>query len=248
MSHNDGKLVLTTSWDDGHPLDLRIAGLLAKHGLRGTFYVPLENSRPTLSVAQIHDLAASFEIGAHTVHHRILTELSDDEARAEVFESKARIEEITSKPCRAFCFPSGRFTRAHIHMLVGAGFSSARTVELLSIEFPSERDGIAMIPTTVQAHPHSSWSYMRNTLKRSKYTALSRFLLFDNYAQGWESVATALLCRAAKNGGAFHLWGHSWEIEENHQWQALERVLEAMAEAGQSTPCFTNSELCSNGH
>ena len=26
---------ITTSWDDGHPLDLRVAGLLAKYGLRG---------------------------------------------------------------------------------------------------------------------------------------------------------------------------------------------------------------------
>ena len=32
---------ITTSWDDGHPLDLRVAELLAKYGLQGTFYVPM---------------------------------------------------------------------------------------------------------------------------------------------------------------------------------------------------------------
>ena len=28
---------ITTSWDDGHPLDFRVAELLAKYGLPGTF-------------------------------------------------------------------------------------------------------------------------------------------------------------------------------------------------------------------
>jgi hypothetical protein len=28
---------ITTSWDDGHPLDLRVAELLAKYGLKDTF-------------------------------------------------------------------------------------------------------------------------------------------------------------------------------------------------------------------
>jgi SAM-dependent methyltransferase len=31
---------ITTSWDDGHPTDLRVAALLAKYGIAGTFYVP----------------------------------------------------------------------------------------------------------------------------------------------------------------------------------------------------------------
>ena len=30
---------ITTSWDDGHTLDLRLADLLDKYDLRGTFYV-----------------------------------------------------------------------------------------------------------------------------------------------------------------------------------------------------------------
>ncbi len=32
---------ITTSWDDGHPLDFRVAELLSKYGLRGTFYIPM---------------------------------------------------------------------------------------------------------------------------------------------------------------------------------------------------------------
>lgn len=32
------QLIITTSWDDGHPLDLKIAELLDKYGINGTFY------------------------------------------------------------------------------------------------------------------------------------------------------------------------------------------------------------------
>jgi peptidoglycan/xylan/chitin deacetylase (PgdA/CDA1 family) len=241
------KLRLTTSWDDGHPLDLRIAELLAKYGLRGTFYVPLENSRPTLSAEQIRDLSSGFEIGAHTVHHSILTDLSNDAARAEIAGSKEYIEEITGKPCATFCFPSGRFGTAHIHMLAEAGFTAARTVELLSLERPYTKWGISMIPTTAQAHRQPTRSYLRNAVKRFRLKTLWSFLVHDNHGTDWAAMAISLLRRAKESGGVFHLWGHSWEIEENQQWPALERVLAAMAEASQFAPCATNAELCFNG-
>jgi hypothetical protein len=37
MSKANRPFVMTTSWDDGHPLDLQIAQLLSKSGLAGTF-------------------------------------------------------------------------------------------------------------------------------------------------------------------------------------------------------------------
>ena len=244
MSNNGKDLVLTTSWDDGHPLDLRIAEALAKYGLHGTFYVPLENSRPILSSTQIRDLSSAFEIGAHTVRHRILTELGNNEARCEIVESKARIEEMTGKACQTFCFPSGRFTGAHVCMLREAGFSAVRTVELLSLDFPRVRNGIAMIPTTVQAHQHSLGVYIRNGMKRRRVPAFLN--LRACYESDWGAMAMALLRRAGSSGGVFHLWGHSWEIEETQQWQALERVLEAMAETGRSACCAPNGKLRTN--
>lgn len=239
-------LTITTSWDDGHPLDLRIAELLAKHGLRGTFYVPLENTRPTLSPAQIRELGSEFEIGAHTVHHVILTTLSNDAARAEIKKSKKRIEEITSEPCPVFCFPSGRFAAAHLHMLTEAGFTAARSVELLSLSRPRERNGIAIIPTTLQTYPHPPLAYLRNAAKRFRGEALWNLFRY-NRSTDWVATAIALLDQARAAGGVFHLWGHSWEIEENQQWSALDRVLAAMSEASRFAPCVTNAELCSNG-
>ena len=140
---------ITTSWDDGHPLDLRIAELLMKHGLRGTFYVPLENCRPTLSATQIRALSAEFEIGAHTVNHVILTSLTNDRAREEIGESKRRLEDITGKLCSVFCAPSGRHAPAHLKMLGDGGFSAMRSAELLSLDRPRLHHGLALIPLSL---------------------------------------------------------------------------------------------------
>jgi glycosyltransferase involved in cell wall biosynthesis/peptidoglycan/xylan/chitin deacetylase (PgdA/CDA1 family) len=245
-SNNGSHFTITTSWDDGHPLDLRIAELLAKHGLRGTFYVPLENTRSTLSAVQIRDLSSAFEIGAHTLHHLVLTTLPSDRARAEIVQSKARLEEITGKRCKVFCFPKGRYASAHVEMLGEAGFTGARTVELLSFNRPRAENGIAIMPTTLQAYPNPAFTYVRNAAKRFRFKAVGSLLL-HSHGTDWAATALALLDHAQESGGVFHLWGHSWEIEEYQQWQALDRVLAAMAEYNRPANCVANSELCANG-
>lgn len=237
---------ITTSWDDGHPLDLRIAELLAKHGLRGTFYVPLENTRSTLSRVQIRDLSSAFEIGAHTLHHLVLTTLTSDRAREEIVQSKAQLEQITGKPCKVFCFPKGRYANAHVEMLGEAGFTGARTVELLSFNRPRAEHGIAIMPTTLQAYPSPTFTYVRNAAKRFRFKALWSLLL-HSHGTDWAATAGALLDQAQESGGVFHLWGHSWEIEEYQQWRALDRVLAAMAEYNRPATCVANSDLCRNG-
>src|SRR5436189_5212479 len=80
---------ITTSWDDGHPLDLRVAELLAKYGLQGTFYVPQTADTGTMTATQIRELGSTFEIGAHTMHHLDFTAATEQQVRAELNESKA---------------------------------------------------------------------------------------------------------------------------------------------------------------
>ena len=68
---------VTTSWDDGHPMDVRLAALLEKHGVLGTFYVPVRyNQFPVMNGDQIRALRSmGMEIGSHTVTHPKLTRL-----------------------------------------------------------------------------------------------------------------------------------------------------------------------------
>lgn len=237
------RLVMTTSWDDGHPLDLRVAELLAKHGLTGTFYVLLETPFPVMTQQQIRELASEFEVGAHTVHHVELSAAPDSVARAEICESKQRLEEITGKRCSTFCFPKGHFYKKHLEMVRESGLQGARTVELLSLEKPLNVGGVVLIPTTIQAHSHDLSAYARNCVRRGR--ARNLLQLFRAGGQkSWESLANRLLRKACDTGGVFHLWGHSWEIDTFRQWDALDRVLRLMSQIAKSGSCVTNAEIC----
>jgi peptidoglycan/xylan/chitin deacetylase (PgdA/CDA1 family) len=232
----------TTSWDDGHPLDLRVADLLAKYNLTGTFYVPLENSRPVMMPAQIRQVSASFEVGAHTTHHVVLTDAPDEQAEGEIRESKGRLESITGRSCEGFCFPKGRFHRAHLRMVCRSGFRFARSVELLSIRTPARRFGVFVVPTTVVAAPSSWGAYVRNGAKRLAMRNVFRSLLRAR-SSDWTATARAMMRIVAQHGGVFHLWGHSWEVEEQRQWQQLECVFHDMQELRSALPCVPNSGL-----
>jgi peptidoglycan-N-acetylglucosamine deacetylase len=236
-------LAITTSWDDGHPLDMRVAELLANYGLPGTFYVPLQAERRVLDTEQIRDLSSSFEVGAHTVHHTPLTGLSPDLAKEEITRSRHVLEQITGRECLMFCFPQGKFNRAHIPMLRKAGFAAARTVEMMSIEAPLAMDGLLLMPTTVQVFSHRAPALVRNLAKRVAARNLCHWLVhcrrFD-----WLAVVESFLQLAKCRGGVFHLWGHSWEVDEHNQWDRLEEALRLLAEQRGYARFLTNSQVC----
>ena len=48
-----------------------------------------------------------FEIGAHTLSHARLSDLSGSDLRREIVESKQRIDEEIGRPCRVFSWPYG---------------------------------------------------------------------------------------------------------------------------------------------
>ncbi|MGB2622501.1 MAG: polysaccharide deacetylase family protein [Candidatus Acidiferrum sp.] len=235
---------MTTSWDDGHPLDLRVAELLVKYGLEGTFYVPRSSQKQVMNRSQIRDLSKLFEIGAHTLEHVAIDRLSDQEASLQLSGSRQWIEELTGKSCRAFCFPGGKFRPRQLQLVRDAGYQAARTVELLSTANPRRIAGLCLIPTSVQVFPHGPYAYARNALKR-----FSASVVFSPgsvlLSRDWATLAKHLFLRTTERGGVFHLWGHSWEIDERGQWENLEMFLTAMCQRHEDLKSVTNSELCS---
>ncbi|MGE5611352.1 MAG: polysaccharide deacetylase family protein [Bacillota bacterium] len=234
---------ITTSWDDGHPLDLRVAELLTKHGLQGTFYVPRVSERSTLAAAQIRQLSSSFELGAHTLHHVDLTRAQDATATAEIVKSKPWLEDVTGQPCVMFCPPLGRYEQRHMPIVRAAGYLGMRTVELLSLDWPRLRSGLHIMPTTIQAYPHRAMAYTRNAIRRGAFHNLWLYILHGQ-SGGWDAMAESLAMRMLRNGGVFHLWGHSWELEETGQWQRLEKVLEMLSHLKELAPSVSNGQAC----
>ena len=74
-------------------------------------------------------LAAGMDLGAHTMHHPILTTIPADKAIDEIVESKVLLEERCGRPVRLFAYPNGRpvkdYDRTHIKAVQSAGFEAA---------------------------------------------------------------------------------------------------------------------------
>jgi peptidoglycan/xylan/chitin deacetylase (PgdA/CDA1 family) len=240
-SRPSSPLVLTTSWDDGHPLDLKLADLLAKHGIKGTFYTPLQSQRPTMSPAQLKELSTHFEIGGHTLSHVDLIQTPFHIAQSEITQCRLQLQQITGQPCTSFCFPLGHFRASHVKLVKDAGFQLARTVEWMSFDFPRHHHGIAILPTTLQANATSWSALLRNSIKRFKPFNLIRSL--RTHGPSWEATLTNLIQLWLHQGGVFHLWGHSWEIDEASDWNRLDRTLAIFAQLHSQIQFRTNDEL-----
>lgn len=223
--------LVTLSFDDGHPLDLRLAEMLTRHGFGATFYVPLTNVEglPVMTSAQIRELyGAGFEIGSHTLSHCYLTRVDELTASTQIGEGKSRLEDALGEAVPGFCYPGGRYRPIHADLVRKAGFLYARTITNFHADVG---ENPYAIPVSIQLYPHPRDVYLRNFVRRGAWTQRARMLLVA-LAQG-ELLARlkALFDVAQRTHGVFHLWGHSWELEEFNGWSVLDEFLRYAAQS-----------------
>lgn len=218
-------LHITTSWDDGHPLDLRLAEMLCRHGMAGTFYLPIANSegRPVLDAGQMRQLAASgSEIGAHTHDHIRLDSLSDSEALRQIQQGKTTLEQRLGLAVTGFCYPGGRGIARAKHAVRQCGFTYARTTEMFQLT-PSDDPYVQ--PTSVQVFPHHASALLRNWGRWGMGSDRLGMAIRCSRSPNLSDRLDMMLDTAMTRGGLLHVWGHSWEIEERNLWPVLDRFL-----------------------
>lgn len=231
------QILVTTSWDDGHILDLRLAGLLKKYGIKGTLYVSPKDrefsKEELLSEKDIVSLSKDFEIGAHTMTHPRLSTIDPAEAKKEIQSSKRYLERLIGKSINSFCYPGGDYSSVNVNQVAQAGFSLARTVKRFSF---SEAAMPYEMPTSIHAYNH--W------LDAIKIAFFVRFniLKFIRFYRNWDLLAIAMFDYVLERGSVFHLWGHSWEIDNHHDWLRLDRVFKYISK-NKKVKFVTNGEL-----
>jgi len=85
-----------------------------------------------MTSGQVRELSrAGMTIGGHTVSHPILSRVSDDQARREIAEGKARLEAMIGEPIELFAYPNGKpdvdYKPIHVQMARASGFKAALT-------------------------------------------------------------------------------------------------------------------------
>ncbi len=215
------KVFVTTSWDDGHIEDLKVALLLKRYNLRGTFYVAPENrelrAEDRLPERDVAELAGNFEIGGHTRTHPDLSRLTVADAEAEITSGREVLEGITGKKITAFAYPYGAYNGETPRVLDGLGFSYARTVEQFSCHV-TDRLSAGTTVHCLSHHYNNRKAF--NLLRAAGYNPVRGWQCLD-----WSRLAKTLFDKCLKSGGIYHLWGHSWEVDQNNDWGRLDSVL-----------------------
>ncbi len=211
MKLKNGKSkVLTLSYDDGVVQDIRLIGILDKYGIKGTFnintgmYLPEDTvrekyyGRMKLSEAQQLYINSGHEVAAHALTHPYLERLKWDEVAYEILEDRRNIEKQYGTIARGMAYPYGTYSDDVIEVLRRCGICYSRTTKAtLGFKFPG--NWLALHPTCHHRDPKLM------ELAKQFVEAKPRH---DSY--NW----------------MFYVWGHSYEFDNNDNWNVIEEFAE----------------------
>ena len=132
------KTVLIT-FDDGYENNFAAAQALHKRGMCATWFIvsndiggisswsdPGTMPRTMLSAEQLLEMdEMGMEIGAHTMSHCKLAQVSLEQAVQEVTESKSKLTQIMGKEVISFCYPYGNHNDNVVEAVRTAGYKYA---------------------------------------------------------------------------------------------------------------------------
>lgn len=210
MRLKDGKLkVLTLSYDDGVVQDIRLIKILDKYGIKGTFNI---NSglylsegaerekfygRMKLSEAKELYTNSGHEVAVHGLTHPFLEKLDTAEMIYEITEDRRNIEEQFGVIARGMAYPFGTYSDKVIDVLEKCHIAYARTTK--------STYGFGFPENWLTLHPTCKHDYENLEELIKKFVEPT-----NNY----------------NNPEMFYLWGHSYEFDDNGNWEIIEKFAE----------------------
>ena len=194
--------------------------------------------RNLIEVSNLRRLSQHFDIGAHTFNHIPITSVHYNQLWDELYIGKIKLENIIGKPVYSLAWPYGIYNKRAIEVASKVGFTQGRTTKELCI---SAGKRPFCIPTTLSAFPHYPHTRIKNALMNHNLSGLVRFIRIG-CTKCWAELALGFFELALKNGGVWHLWGHSWEVEEKSMWKELALVF-AQVSACKEVVHLSNTEM-----
>ena len=152
----EGTLVLPErpvliTFDDGYIDNYTNAmPVLKKYGMRATiFIVPgfTDVQSNYLTWNQLKEMEKSgFTIQSHTLNHRALEELPDDEIRAELLNSKLLIEKNLGHPVDFLAYPTGTYNLHIAGIAKDVGYKAAYTIKYGDVDKGSNIYALERVP------------------------------------------------------------------------------------------------------
>ncbi len=159
------------TFDDGYADNYYNAyPILKKYDFHATIFVIssfLGTMEHYITWDQAREMAENgISIQSHTVDHKSMTDLTDDQLRAELVDSKKKIEEEMGKAVEFIAYPTGTYN-LHIAQLVkDAGYKAAFTIKYGNVDKASNIYALERVPIF-----HTENTY-KSFLERIRYTPI----------------------------------------------------------------------------
>ncbi len=197
---------LTLSYDDGVIQDKRLIALMQQYGIKGTFninsgvfsdnYSGIFSNRMSLDDATLLYNDSGMEIAVHGVNHISLDRVDSAAAVNEIINDRISLEKIFGRVIKGMAYAYGAYNDEVVNVLKMCGINYARTV--ISTEgFEIPTDWLRLPATCHHNNPR--------LMQLAK-----EFLKTDDVSRWYDAPKL------------FYLWGHSYEFDNNNNWNIIE--------------------------
>jgi hypothetical protein len=195
---------VTLSYDDGVFQDRRFIEIMSKHGIKGTFNINSGcfgknpgDRRLTVEEARELYIGSGNEVAVHGEKHLSLGIIDSAEAVIDVIRDREQLEDIFGTVIKGMAYANGSYNDKVVSILENCGIEYARTT--VSTEKTLMPTDWLRLPATCH---HNNPKLMEMA---------QAFLEPPKSPYFW-----------AKQPRLFYLWGHSYEFDNNDNWNVIE--------------------------
>lgn len=199
---------LTLSYDDAVVFDKRLIQIMDKYGLKGTFnlnsgcFAKEKNPRKLTQDEAVELYKNSpHEVAVHGVKHLSLAEVDEGMATYDIIVDRRNLETLFGRVVKGMAYANGSFDDKVVAVLKSCGISYARTVGSTET-FDVPTDWLRMPATCHHNNPRLM-------------ELAQKFVEEGDPSYPW-----------ARRPKLFYLWGHSYEFNDNDNWEVIEKFAE----------------------
>ena len=165
------------TFDDGYVDNYENAyPILKKYGFKATIFAIssfVGNKKGYITWEEAREMEENgISIESHTVDHKSMTDLSDDQLRVELTESKKKLEKELGHPVNFMAYPTGTYNLHIAQMVKEAGYKGAFTIKYGNVDKGSNVYAMERVPIFQTENTYKSF------LERIRYTPV-----FESF--GW---------------------------------------------------------------
>lgn len=218
MRYPGGKAkALTFSYDDGVSQDKRLVKLFDTYGMKATFNLNCDCLRETFTGEELKEyfLSKGHEIATHGAMHKANGNARPIEGIRDVLDCRLELEKKCDCIIRGMAYPDsgitlfgnlGSYDKVKQY-LTELDIAYARTLRGDNNSFMLPEDFHAWMPTAHHDNP-----------KIMEY--VDEFLNLDISTKAYH---------ARRNSRLMYIWGHSYEFDQNDNWEHIEAICKKLA-------------------